>query len=40
MLGSWFAHYKAVSGLAVTSCDSVLLSAGEDAIAHAWTVAE
>ena len=39
-LGSWFAHYKAVSSLALTSCCSVLVSGGEDAVAHAWTVAE
>lgn len=39
-LGSWFAHYKAVSSLALTSCCSVLVSGGEDAVAHAWTVAD
>ena len=37
-VGSWFAHYKAVSSLALTSCNSVIVTGGEDAVAHAWTV--
>ncbi len=39
-LGSWFAHYKAVSSLSLTSCCSVVVTGGEDAVVHAWVVAE
>lgn len=34
------AHYKAVSALALTSDDSHLVSAGEDAVVHVWRLAD
>ena len=38
LLGSWFAHYKAITSLTVIEGDCVLVSGGEDAIAHAWNI--
>jgi WD40 repeat protein len=37
-IGSWFAHYKAVTSLAIMQGDSVLLSGGEDSACHAWNL--
>jgi pre-rRNA-processing protein IPI3 len=38
LLKSWPAHYKAVTALAFTDDDSLLLSASEDTVVHTWSL--
>lgn len=38
LLKSWPAHYKAVTALAFTDDDSLLLSCSEDTVVHTWSL--
>jgi len=38
LIRSWQAHYKSVTRLRVTSCDSFLISCSEDGIVKIWDI--
>lgn len=38
LIGSWFAHYKSLCGITITADNTVMITAGEDAVLHSWAI--